>query len=160
MTTILRFALPLLLIVSLAACSDDGPTDGNDDPNNNNNNNEYADEVTATINGESWTATNVIATRTEASGIVALSFVAYGPDDSHISFGIAFASQKTHTIDGQAIQTDFDYAGESYGEKESGTITISNLSTEGMRGTFTINAETTDGESGTATGSFDIEFDN
>ncbi|MEZ4785435.1 MAG: hypothetical protein R3F28_15350 [Candidatus Kapaibacterium sp.] len=124
--TILRSLLALLLLTSLVACSDDNPTDdgSTDDPNNST---EYKNEATAKINGTDWTATNIIATRNDAGGVTAITFTAFGANDSRISFGMAFGSVKEHTIDGQVVQADFKYEGKSYGEGESGTITITNL---------------------------------
>lgn len=155
----LRILLALFLLIGSAACGDDdGPTDNDGGNNNNNNGADFNNTVSGTINGDSWTATNMAATRNAAGGIVALTFVAYGTNASQITFGIAFGSAKTFTIDGTAVQAGFNYGGESYGENESGTITISTLTETGMKGTFTINAKTKEGEDGTATGSFDVAF--
>lgn len=152
----LRIVLALFLLAAFVACGDDdNPSDNN---GGNNNTNTFKNETTATINGNSWTATNMNATRNDAGGIIPLTFVAYGPDDSNVTFGIAFGSAKAHTIDGSAVQASFKYGGKSYGENETGTITITTLTDKGMKGTFTINAGTNGGEDGTATGSFDVAF--
>ena len=159
--TFLRIPLVLFLLVALAACSDDSPA-GNDDNNNNNNNNNnssFQDEVTATVNGDAWEATNYAATYTANGVVVAVTLTAFGPDNSNISFGIALASEKSHAIeDGSAVQASFEYNGVTYGDGETGTVNITSLSSEGMKGTFTINANSSTGQSGTATGEFDVSF--
>lgn len=154
----LRILLALFFLIGFAACGDDDSPTDSDGGNNNNNGADFSNKVSGTINGDSWTATNAAATRNAAGGIVALTFVAYGTDASQITFGIAFGSAKAFTIDGAAVQAGFNYGGESYGENESGTVTVSTLTDKGMKGTFTINAKTKEGEAGTATGSFDVAF--
>lgn len=157
--TFLRIPLVLFLLVALAACSDDSPTSNDDGGNNNNNNSSFKDEVTATINGDAWTASNFVATYNSASSITAVTLNGFGPNNSQISFGIAFASATTHTIeDGSGVQATFDYEGVRYGTGETGTINITSLSSSGMKGTFTINAKSDGGKEGTATGSFDVSF--
>lgn len=154
----LRTLLALFFLVVFSACGgdDDNPADNNGGDNNNTSG--FKNEATATINGDAWTATNMIATRNAAGGIVALTFSAFGADESRIDFGIAFGSAKTFTIDGTVVQANFKYGEELYGENETGTITVGTLTEKGMKGTFTINAKTTGGDAGTATGSFDVAF--
>ena len=156
--TIQRSVLILLCLCCIASCSDDNLTDEGANNNSNNTNTDYTNEVTATINGVAWSAATIHATRNEAGGIVPVTLSGFGLKDSRITFGISFASVKAHTIDNQAVQAEFAYEGKSYDEEESGTITITDLTSKGMRGSFSINAETTDGESGTAIGNFDVEF--
>jgi len=154
-----RIPLVLLLALTVAACGDDSPTDnGNGGGNNNTNDATFKNEVTATVNGNAWAATNTIATRTDAGGLVVLTFVAYGPDNSNITFGLASASVRKHTIDGGPVQAAIEYGGKTYGTGETGTITVDVLTAKGMKGSFSIDANTTKGEKGTATGSFDVEF--
>lgn len=156
-----RIPLVLLLALTVAACSSDSPTDNGNNGNNGNNNNNggtFKNEVAGTVNGSQWTASNSIATRTDAGGLVILTFTAYGPNDSHISFGITNASVRTFSIDGGPVQADIKYADESYGKDENGSIKIDVLTTAGMKGSFTINAKSSSGESGTATCNFDVEF--
>lgn len=153
---LLQPTLVLFLLCSFVACSDESPTDN--DPDDNNNSTEYANEVTATLNGTEWSAVNIMATRNAAAGIVAVTCAAFGPNGSQVTFGIAFASEKEHVIDDQSVHGEFNTGEKRYDESDQGTITITNLTTEGMRGTFNITAETSDGEAGTAVGSFDVKF--
>lgn len=155
----LRTPLALILMLALVACSDDGPA-GNDDDDGNNNTNTttFANKVTATINGDSWEAINILPTYAAGGGITGATMSAFGPNDSKISFGCALASQTTLTIDNQSVQADFDYEGVEYGFNTTGTISFDVLNEKGMKGSFSITSEDRDGNKGTANGNFDVPF--
>ena len=144
----------LLIAFGVASCSDDAPT------NNTGNGGTFKNEVSAMVNGATWTATSVIATRNDAGGLVILTFVAHGPNGSHIDFGIANASVKPFTIDGSSVQAAFEIGGKTFGHNQNatGSITVSELTTKGIKGSFDISAQTSSGEAGTATGSFEAAF--
>ena len=157
--TFLRLPLVLFLTFALFSCSDDGPTGNDDDGGNNNNTSSFSDEVTATLNGDAWTASNYEAFRADNSAVLAVTLAAHGPGNSDVAFGVAFASEKTFTIEeGSGVEGSFEYEGVTYGSNETGTITISTLTSKGMKGSFTINAESSTGEKGTAVGTFDVSF--
>lgn len=156
--TILRLSPALILAFALFSCGDDSPA-GNGDDGGNNTTTSFSDEVTATLNGDAWTASNYEAFRADNSSVLAVTLAAHGPENSGVAFGVAFASEKTFTIEeGSGVQASFEYDGMTYGSNETGTITISKLTNEGMKGSFTINAETSSGEKGTAVGTFDVSF--
>jgi hypothetical protein len=146
----------LAVLTALVACSS---SSGPDDDDNNNNNGTFNNQASATINSTPWTSVTVLATRTAVQGIVAVTFVAHGASDTHVSFGIANASGGTYNlVDGGANQASFKFGGKSYGQGENGTIRIDQISATGMKGSFTINARTSAGESGSASGTFEARF--
>ncbi len=147
-------ALALAVAVPLFACSNSsGPDDDGDG------NGSFSNQASATINSTSWSATSVLSNRVAAAGFVTITFVAHGPNDSHVSFGIANASVGTFSVaEGTANQADFKFGGKSYGQGESGTIRIDAITATGMRGSFTISAKTTQNENGSASGTFEAAF--
>ena len=156
MRTLMRVALPCLLVTALGCGGDNtgpnGQTDG---------------DMTARIDGSSWSSVAAFATRnaTNAGNIVALS----GADTHSIALAFAFVDTGpgTYTIDGtsatNAVLTDGGKGWVASAVGGSGTITVTTLDATHVVGTFAFSMVANDGTGATGTksitqGAFDIKF--
>lgn len=166
MISILRLLVVLFVpVVMMAGCSDDeGSTNPTDDNNSNNNNNTetYANTMSATINGETWSATNILVVHSVNLGIRTVTVTGTGPNASNLNISILnVPSTGDYTVDGQTISFSGDFNGisPSATQTRSGTITVTNITDTGIRGTFTLDGANADGDAFTVrNGTFDVPF--
>ncbi len=152
-----RLGLLLLVVVGLSACGDDDPTDPDDGP-------PAGGLMTATVDGNPWSAVQIAAVN--SSGSIAIS----GSDASLLALGFAFVGNTTGTY---AIGTgstssanvidNLTTTWSANAFQGSGTITVSTLTATRAAGTFSYTATLTSGTGTPATrvvtnGRFDVSF--
>lgn len=153
----LRLVLTAWIFVGVAACGDDTPTGPeNVLPTNG--------TMTATVDGDSWTAVQIAAVNN--SGVVAIS----GSNTALLAVGFAFIGDTIGTYPiGPSSSTsanvidNLSTTWSANGFQGSGTVTVSSLSATGASGTFSYSAPLTSGSGTPATrvvtnGTFNVTF--
>jgi len=156
MRTLMRVALPCLLVTALGCGGD------NTGPNGQTNG-----DMSAKFDGSSWSSVATFATRnaTNAGTITAVS----GADEHSIALAFAFVDTGvgTYTIDGtsatNAVLTDGGKGWVASAVGGSGTVTVTTLDATHIVGTFAFSMTASPGTGATGTksvtqGTFDVKF--
>ncbi len=154
--------LALISCVAIACDDDDDPTDNNGNGDGNGNGTTYANTVSASLNGKPFTALNFVAVSATGGGVTSMSVAATGADKKQVTIAIAIVNgTKTYTIDGQLVNGNAHDGDISASRDASGSINLTNFTSEGAKGTFSFTVKNADGLSvDVQEGKFDVAFNN
>ncbi|MEM6783891.1 MAG: DUF6252 family protein [Bacteroidota bacterium] len=141
--------------LTLAACDSDG---SNDDDNNGGG---LGADVTAVVDGTTWTATTLSAAGRDEDD-TSFGFGGFAADGSSITVAVQSLTAGTYSTANQdfvgvyaATSTGIPFTTALGG---SGTITVSSITTGRVRGTFSFTASNGSGTVSVTSGEFDVAF--